>query len=214
MQVTISDGEPYYMAPPPEEETRVQRSNRHRKMLNRMWLDERTDHGVKNGRARLKDACEYILDHCSVDLERPCTPSVLFNDDAWDCWMCYIHVDKKGRCRMSIRWNFTGAAYDKRNKAHFRPWHIVWIVLSSDHKIPRNKSYSHLCHNDCCVNPRHGAWETIGDNIQRNFCQTASHLIVTWPDGDVRVWTLCPHTPPCLRPVRLPSDACATLPLY
>lgn len=207
-----SDAAPYFIAAQPGETPR-QRSNRHRKILNRMWNDVRTDHGVKCGRERLIDACNYILDRCTLDVSRPFGPGALMGDDMWDCWIAHIHADAKGRSRLSIRWNFTGAAYDERHKAHFRPWHVVWIVMSAEHRIPRGKSYSHLCHNECCVNPRHGVWETIGYNINRNFCQTASHVVVQHSDNVAYVYRVCPHEPPCLRPVVVSAASALAFPL-
>jgi hypothetical protein len=83
-------------------------------------------------------------------------------------------------------------------KRNFRPWHIVWII-EKDKEAPTNLQYSHRCHNENCVNPEHGTWETDFDNKNRNGCKNCSHLIL--PDD--LVITVCPHDPPCLRPVKI-----------
>lgn len=106
------------------------------------------------------------------------------------CIICTSSLDGRGRSQRSIR------VYGK--KINFRPWHIMWIAINNKF-APTNLQYSHRCHNENCINPDHGLWETDQLNKDRNGCKNTSHVIL--PDD--RVIQVCPHNPPCLTPVHI-----------
>jgi len=112
------------------------------------------------------------------------------------CLITQASVDTRGRPQVSLRLTIDGVT----RRYHFRPWHLTWFYKYGP--IPDTTlQYSHRCHNEMCINPEHGVWETDQQNKDRNSCRTGSHLILP----DRTVVTLCPHNPCCLTPVYLSS---------
>jgi hypothetical protein len=106
------------------------------------------------------------------------------------CLSCNSSKDSRGRCQKMIR------VYGKRY--NFRPWHMIWIAVNEG-PSPLGLQYSHRCHNENCINPGHGIWETDQQNKDRNRCQNSSHIIL--PDDTIIL--TCPHVPPCLTPTHI-----------
>lgn len=106
-----------------------------------------------------------------------------------ECELSNNSRDGRGRPQKSIRVTLENVS----KKLNFRPWHLTWIAKNG--KIPDcTKQYSHLCHNETCINPNHGVWETDQANKDRNHCRTAS--LIRLPNG--AILKICPHQPPCL----------------
>ena len=64
-------------------------------------------------------------------------------------------------------------------------YHITWCaeVLQAPPQVP-GLGWSHRCHDASCVNPRHGLWQQLVDNKDRDDCRDN-------PDS-------CEHTPVCI----------------
>jgi homing endonuclease-like protein len=75
---------------------------------------------------------------------------------------------------------------------------MIWIAYN-DQPAPIGLQYSHRCHNENCINPNHGIWESDQNNKSRNRCANSSHVIL--PNHDIIL--TCPHKPPCLTPTHI-----------
>lgn len=49
-------------------------------------------------------------------------------------------------------------------------YHVTWCY-ENDQPPPKRLQYSHRCHDRTCVAPKHGHWETAGENCGRNGCE-------------------------------------------
>ena len=105
------------------------------------------------------------------------------------CLECTVSLNGLGRPVKSIKWQLPNGDFAKRD---FMAYHITWVAANGPIPDPQ-LSYSHLCHNGLCVEPKHGLWETLADNSARNVCRANSHA--TLPNG--AVLTICPHNPAC-----------------
>ena len=120
------------------------------------------------------------------------------------CLLSTASVDGRGRAQRAMRVN--------GRRFNFRPWHITWIAENG--AAPEQLQYSHRCHNENCVEPSHGLWETDLENKARWSCRVCSHLILP----NKKCLALCTHKPCCYRPkvvetwadeciVKLPPDS-------
>jgi hypothetical protein len=107
------------------------------------------------------------------------------------CLLSTNSVDTRGRAQTTKR--------EGKVKHSFRPWHITWMAEHG--KAPEDKQYSHRCHNENCVQPSHGRWETDQENKSRNACKSCSHVVLP----DTKCILLCPHKPCCLTPRLVPT---------
>lgn len=108
------------------------------------------------------------------------------------CLISSNSLNGLGRPVKSIKWQLPTGSYQKRD---FMAYHVTWVAEHG--RIPDvNLSYSHWCHDACCVNPLHGGWESLPENSARNKCERNSHLVL--PNGAIIV--LCQHQPVCLSP--------------
>ena len=125
-----------------------------------------------------------------------------------DCQLQTASLDTRGRPQKTVR--FTLPGIDKEFKMSFksvlsiypplttltsiaRTYHITWIGRYGQITSP-TLEYSHRCHQECCINPSHGVWETSKDNQARDGCKFGGTFIL--PNRQVLV--RCPHTPVCL----------------
>lgn len=153
-------------------------------VLNAMYRDTlktSADGRRKTGREQIEEAAGSL--RMKAEESKSNQPELLGEQP---CRISTCSVDGRGRAQRSIRVDGT-----KRN---FRPWHIVWIDKYGE--APSGLQYSHRCHEENCIEPTHGVWESDPLNKARWACGRCSHLIL--PDGtSVRI---CDHSPHCLRP--------------
>jgi hypothetical protein len=186
-----------------EPESKRQAGRDLRITLNLMWEDTETPVAIrgtaKSGRQQLQDNCDAILNDSVAPGD--CQRALLCGGAEWTCTISGASRDTRGRARKTIRTKHLSSDGLSVKKAHFRPWHIVWLVKSAAPLPVGEEQYSHRCHNENCVNYRHGVWESDGMNKSRDDCRSGSHVILLDDASPAKVITLCPHQPCCLRPV-------------
>ncbi|KAI1781092.1 hypothetical protein F4818DRAFT_26682 [Hypoxylon cercidicola] len=78
-------------------------------------------------------------------------------------------------------------------------YHITWVAMFGLPPAEPGLSYSHRCHEPCCVNPKHGVWEPMRKNHARNTCRDGrSHMLLDNGEEGRHLITNCPHDPPCV----------------
>lgn len=150
--------------------------------------DRDADKRVKTGQRQLADNSASILTNTVLD-QKPSALGVL------PCRVSQQSLDGRGRAQRAMRVDGI--------KVNFRPWHITWISANGKAPVDNNNAveYSHRCHQENCVEPSHGVWESGATNKDRWSCRTCSHIIL--PNG--KCVQLCGHNPCCLVPVTLTS---------
>jgi len=157
-------------------------------VLNKMYLEEDLHSSKKKSSKNqlLDNAAEIMKTATLVPLQTP-----FFQDIKTPCLLAENSFDGRNRSQRTMRVHLRG---ENKRKSNFRPWHITWISAYGVTSI--NLQYSHRCHNENCVQPEHGVWESDLDNKSRNGCRSASHLVL--PDGTVIL--ICTHSQCCLVP--------------
>lgn len=120
--------------------------------------------------------------------------------EAAGCGPCEI-IDAKNvrmvRPSTTFRTTFDGETVSKK----FCPtYHVTWVAEYGPIPDPPvggiSLEYSHICHQGCCINPKHGVWESATANITRNYCRVPEEA--------------CFHQPQCWERSD-PKSASATL---
>ena len=107
---------------------------------------------------------------------------------------CQIFERPGHGCTYSLRKKLARDSLGRETKSSktCRAYHITWIgEYGPAPSTPSGElcEYSHRCHRNSCVNPRHGVWEDHPSNIARERCEKfGSHLPVA-----NRLAPLCNH---------------------
>ena len=141
----------------------------------------------KSGEDQIKDNARDILGKSIIQTNQPAEVLGL-----GPCMISTASLDGRGRPVRSMRVTANEQAAIKRE---FRAYHVTWVAEFG--VIPDiTLQYSHRCHNELCVNPKHAVWESDLENKSRNMCRQHSHLRLP----NAATIRLCPHLLPCISP--------------
>jgi len=159
------------------------------KRLNEAWNSD-----IQGQRKNLIDSAARIqtkVENISIKAKTKAKLlSILLDKELKPCKISTYSKDGRGRAQMQLR-KIAGGG-------HYRPWHIAWMAAKNT-SIPSGAltgkvEYSHRCHNENCVEPTHGIWESSRKNKSRWKCTKAAFVVL--PNStSIR---LCKHSKCCL----------------